>query len=61
MSFYTKWEQSYIAKLHSMMGHILMSWLKESTERQKTCFLKETAGNEDPYKTILFKTMTAQE
>ena len=33
--FYIKWEQNYISKLHSMMTHLLMSWFKESTERQK--------------------------
>ena len=33
--FYIKWEQNYISKLQSMMTHILMSWFKESTERQK--------------------------
>ena len=32
---YIKWEQNYISKLHSMMTQILMSWFKESTERQK--------------------------
>ena len=41
MSFYIKWEQNYISKLRSIMTHILMSWFKESAERQKTSFLKE--------------------
>ena len=35
---YIKWEQNYISKLHSMMTQILMSWFKESKERQKTLF-----------------------
>ena len=29
------------------MTHILMSWFKESTERRKTSFLKETVENAD--------------
>ena len=61
MSFYTKWEQNYIAKLHSMMVHILMCWFKETAERQKACFLKETLENEDPHKAVFIKTMTTQE
>ena len=60
MSFYIKWEQDYISKLHSMMAHILMSSLKESTERRKTSFLKETVENADLHKAVLKKTMTTQ-
>ena len=41
-----------------MMTHILMSWFKESTERQKTSFLKETVENADLHKAVLKKTMT---
>ena len=61
MSFYIKWEQNYISKLHSMMTHILMSWFKESTERRKTNFLKETVENADLNKAVLNKTMVTQE
>ena len=61
MSFYIRWEQNYISKLHSMMTHILMSWFKESTERRKTSFLKETVENADLEKAVLSKTMTTQE
>ena len=62
MSFYyIRWEQNYISKLHSMMTHILMSWFKESTERQKTRFVKETIENVDLHKAVLNKTMTTQE
>ena len=61
MSFCIKWEQNYISKLHSMMPHILMSWFKESTERQKTSFLKETVENANLHKAAWNKTMTAQE
>ena len=50
-----------ISKLHSMMTHILMSWFKESTERQKTRFVKETVENVDLHKAVLNKTMTTQE
>ena len=57
-----KWEQNYISKLHSMMTQILMSWLKESTERQKkNSFLKETVENADLHEAVLNKTMTTQE
>ena len=48
-------------KLHSMMAHILMSWLQEGTEKWKTSFLKETAENADLHKAIFKKTMTTQE
>ena len=58
MSFYIKWEQNYISKLHSMMTHVLMSWFKESTERGKTTFLKETVENADLHKAVSKKTMT---
>ena len=50
MSFYIKWEQNS-----------MMSWFKESTERRKTSFLKETVENENLYKAVLNKTMTTQE
>ena len=39
----------------------MMSWFKESTERRKTSFLKETVENENLYKAVLNKTMTTQE
>ena len=52
-------EQHYTSKLNSMMSHILMSWFKESTERQKT-FLKENVENADLHKAVLKKTMTTQ-
>ena len=61
MSFYWKWEQNYISKLHSMMTHIFMSWFKESIERRKTSFLKETVENADLHKALLKKPMTTQE
>ena len=61
MSFYIKWEQNYISKLSSMMTHILMSWFKESIERGKASFLKETLKNADLHKAALKKTMTTQE
>ena len=61
MSFYIKWEQNYISKLHSIMTDILMSWFKESTEKRKTSFLKETVENADLHKHVLNKTMTTQE
>ena len=41
-----------------MMTHILISWLKESTGRRKTSFLKETVQNADLHKAVLNKTMT---
>ena len=44
-----------------MVAHILISWSKEITKRQKTSFLKETVENADLHKAILNKTMTAQE
>ena len=44
-----------------MMTHILMSWFKESTERRKTRFVKETVKNVDLQKAVLNKTMTTQE
>ena len=44
-----------------MMTHILMSCFKESTERRKTSFLKETVEYEDLHKAVLNKTMTTQE
>ena len=44
-----------------MMTHILMSWFKESTERRKTRFVKETLENVDLHKAVLNKTMTTQE
>ena len=43
------------------MTHILMSWFKESTDRRKTSFLKETVENADLHKAVLNKTMTNQE
>ena len=43
-----------------MMTHILMSSYKESTERRKTSFLKETIENADLHKAALKKTMTTQ-
>ena len=61
MSFYWKWEQNYISKWHSMMTHIFMSWFKESIERRKTSFLKETVENADLHKAVLKKPMTTQE
>ena len=61
MNFYLKGEQNYISKLPSMMTHILMSWFKESTERRRTSFLKETVENGDLHKAVLKKTMTTQE
>ena len=61
MSFYIKWKQNCIPKLHSMMTPILMSWFKEKTERRKTNLLKETVENADLHKAVLNKTMTTQE
>ena len=56
------WEQNYVSKFHSMMTQILMSWFKETTERQKkTSFLKETVENAHLQKTVLNKIMTTQE
>ena len=37
-----------------------MSWFKESTERPKTSFLKETVENADLNNAVLNKIMTAQ-
>ena len=61
VTFYIRWEQNYISKLHSMMTHNLMPWFKESTEKRKTSFLKETVENADLHKAVLSKTMTTQE
>ena len=55
-----KWEQNHMSKLHSMMTHILIFWFKESTERRKTSFLKETVEYADLHKAVLKKTMTTQ-
>ena len=44
-----------------MMAQILMSCFKESTERRKTRFVKETVENADLHKAVLNKTMTTQE
>ena len=56
MSFYIKWVQNYVEKLHSMTKHVLMSWFKtkntETTERWKTGFPKETAENADLHKAV---------
>ena len=38
-----------------------MSWCKESTERRKTSFLKQTVENADLHKAVLNKIMTTQE
>ena len=38
-----------------------MPWFKESTERRKTCFLKETVENGGLHKAVLSKIMTTQE
>ena len=38
-----------------------MSWFKESTERRKTCFLKESVENTDLHKAVLSKTITSEE
>ena len=43
------------------MTHILMSCFKESTERQKTSFLKETVENADLHKAVLNKTTTLEQ
>ena len=66
VSFYIKWEQNYISKLHQItyqnyVKNVLMPWSKESPERWKTSFLKETVENADLYKDVLNKTMTTQE
>ena len=55
-----KWEKNYIPKLTNMMTHNLMSWFKESTERRKTSFLKQTVQNADLDKAVLNKTMNTQ-
>ena len=44
-----------------MMTHILMSRFKESTERQKASFLKETVENAGLHIAVLNKAMTTQE
>ena len=44
-----------------MMAQILMSCFKESTERRKTRFVKETVENADLHKAVVNKTMTTQE
>ena len=43
------------------MAHIPLPSFKESTERRKTSFLKETVENADLHKTILSKTIAKQE
>ena len=43
------------------MIHISKTWFKESTERRKPRFLKETGENADLYKAVLNKTLTTQE
>ena len=81
MSFYIKWKQNYItklqiawlnkkinkiAKLDSMITHILMPWFEtfnskhktKSTERRKTSFPKETVENADLDKAVLNKMIT---
>ena len=62
MSFCIKSEQSYISKLHSIIfdDANLMSSFKESTERQKSSFLKETVENADLHKAVLKKTIATQ-
>ena len=55
-----KWERKYIPKLPNMMTHNSMSWFKESTERRKTSFLKQTVQNADLDKVVLNKTMNTQ-
>ena len=55
-----KWEKKYIPKLPNMMTHNLMSWFKESTERRKTSFLKQTLQSADLDKVVLNKTMNTQ-
>ena len=61
MSFCIKWEQNYKSKLHSLMMHISKTWFKESTERRKPRFVKETGENADLCKAVLNKTLTTQE
>ena len=56
-----KWEKNYLSKLHTMMTHVIMSWFKESTERRKPSFLKETVENADLHKVVLNKAFTTQE
>ena len=43
------------------MMHISKTCFKESTERQKPRFLRETGENADLYKVVLNKTLTTQE
>ena len=43
-----------------MMTHILMFRFKESTERRKSSFLKETIENTDLHKAVLKKTILKQ-
>ena len=43
------------------MMHISKTCFKESTERRKPRFLKETGENADLYKAVLNKTLTTQE
>ena len=38
-----------------------MSWFKESIERRKISFLKQTVQNADLHKAVLNKTMNTQE
>ena len=38
-----------------------MSWFKDSAERRKPSFLKETVEDADLHKSVLNKTMTTQE
>ena len=61
---FIKSEQNYIAKLDSMITHILMSQFKtfdskqkkiESTDRRKTSFPKEIVENPDLDKSVLSK------
>ena len=44
-----------------MTTHILKPRFKESTERRKTSFLKETAENADLHKAVLNKKINTQE
>ena len=44
-----------------MMIHILMSWFKESKERRKTSFPKETIENAGLHKAVSKEIMTTQE
>ena len=43
------------------MTHVIMSGFKESTERRKLSFLKETIENADLHKVVLNKAFTTQE